>query len=793
MRIFHSLIDFFVRRRQQRQKDALEDLKARYHAFRIYLENYGRALELIVTVNGQLMRGEERHLRTSIEELLVVTRELVDGLNLLSGSGHAGLSSLHGRMASGVTQLLDVPADTPVEKVYCIQLDELDQDAYLLAGAKAANLARLRHRALPVPNGFVITTEACKDYLTIGKLAGSIRQLLHNIEHDYKDINIVASKIREMILSSPLPEEIGMAMENCYNLLVLTQNVAGQPVTPIAVSVRSSGVSEDGTDHSFAGQFTSILNIIGSQQLQAAYKEVIAGGFSARAISYRLNAGLSPVDFDLAVLCQVMVVPHCAGVMLTRDPSQPESGRMLISAVPGLGTMAVDGSAPVDIYHPWRRSRTDEVKNPASSKDLSEQIMDGAHIPDKTVREVAIEGGGICQEQLPTEEAALPLLSVESLAELLHFGEIIENLAGMPQDIEWAYTKNGEMTILQARPLHLAAGTGQRIRLSPVDEPLMSGTCASSEKAMDRVQRVHPIQENSSSSNTISPERQQLRDLVVPLNLADTCGPTFSIMECRSIHDIIRYTHEMAVLAMFDVGDQIMDKAGSLLRRLEIGVPFDFLVIDVGGGIRRDSNTLLQKRSAVHKPLNKDDILSIPLAAFCEGLLTPGLSWRSGPETDAPSDKFSRAQLDTRTARPSGSINYAIADRDYLNLNAREEFHFAMLDAVCGRDSHANYIRIRFKGGGVGFQRDGRRAIFLRHILENNSFYTTAADDLITASLVGASKEVVYERLIMLGRLMGFSRLLDGVMTDDSTPLELAQAFLDGRFDSISVTGQEFL
>ena len=87
--------------------------------------------------------------------------------------------------------------------IYCIQLDDLDPDEYFQAGAKAANLARLRHMALPVPNGFVITTEACKRFLTIGKLAGSIRQLLHDVEHNHKDITNVAEEISEMVLRQP--------------------------------------------------------------------------------------------------------------------------------------------------------------------------------------------------------------------------------------------------------------------------------------------------------------------------------------------------------------------------------------------------------------------------------------------------------------------------------------------------------------------------------------------------------------------------------------------------------------
>ena len=109
------MISFFVKRRQQREKNALEDLKARYHTFRIYLENNGRALELIVGIDGQLMRGEERNISTSIEELLVVTSELVDGLNLLSGDAHAGLYALHGRTAAEVTRLLEDLADTPTQ------------------------------------------------------------------------------------------------------------------------------------------------------------------------------------------------------------------------------------------------------------------------------------------------------------------------------------------------------------------------------------------------------------------------------------------------------------------------------------------------------------------------------------------------------------------------------------------------------------------------------------------------------------------------------------------------------
>ncbi len=910
MKILNHLLHLFRTRRQLREKEALEGLKARYHAFRIFLENNGRALELMVSIDGMLNRGEETDIRAATEELLSVTAELVDGLNLLSGDAHAGLYALHGQMAADVVEHLGILADNPDRQDYCTTLDDLGPGAHLMAGTKAANLARLRRMALPVPNGFVCTTKACKHFVGEGQLAVDIRRNLREYEYGRQDINQTAANIEKLILNTPLSPEIAQALEKAYRHLETCEERGDGTRQPLAISVRSSGVSEDGADYSFAGQFTSILNVIGTQALFDAYRAVVASGFSPRAISYRLGAGLNPVDFDFAVLCQVMAKADCAGVLFTRDPSQPENGRMLISAVPGLGTMAVEGSAAVDLYRP---RRAEQVGEPASACPLgpcrclgqisparAAELLDGAEISRKNLREVPSPEGGLKQEAIAEEEANLPLLSVEILEQLMCFGEMIENLEGLGQDVEWAYAGDRGVAILQARPLRLTAAKGRRLRL-PTATPLLSGTCAAAGRAVGRVHMVHSIadlikfsdprtgeirpapcilvlpqsivdaapllqfcagvvievgnptdhlsciareygvpmltgaraalsclhdgqwvivdadqgivvdapesiqtavaqahseqikkmeQVQAGNSQPISPrhtvippERQALRQMIVPLNLTDAYGPTFSRMECRSIHDVVRYTHEMAVLAMFNAGDSIMEDAGGLLRPLDIGVPFSFLVIDVGGGTRRVEKTSLRKKLALQNPLSREDVLSIPLAALCDGLTTPGLNWHSGPDIDALPGIFSRSLLDTRSVRPAGSFNYALAARDYLNLNARVEFHFAMLDSVCGRDTHANYIRFRFKGGGAGSERGHRRAIFLKQVLEGNGFYTTVAGDLVTASLTGAGKELISERLVMLGRLLGFSRFLDGIMASDEIPLQMAEAFLSGRYD----------
>ncbi len=301
--------------------------------------------------------------------------------------------------------------------------------------------------------------------------------------NNLEDRRGVAEQIRKMILAAELPAEVRDALDESYARLNREKNGDGAGSGPVAISVRSSGISEDGVDFSFAGQYSSILNVQGLEALFDAYREVIASAFSLRAMSYRHNAGISPLDFDLAVFCMVMVEPYCAGVLFTHDPSQPQSGRMVISAVPGLGTTAVGGSVPVDLYYPPRSRKYEEA-------DAGE-LMSGANISLKTLREVPAAGGGLRRERVPEIEAELPLLSLSALEELTRLGEFIESLERSSQDIEWTWSQRDGISILQTRPLRLAASNeGHRLRLPAVTVPLVSGICASSGSAVGKVRIV---------------------------------------------------------------------------------------------------------------------------------------------------------------------------------------------------------------------------------------------------------------------------------------------------------------
>src|SRR3954467_163875 len=52
---------------------------------------------------------------------------------------------------------------------------EGNKDQKDLLGGKGANLAEMTNLGLPVPPGFTITTEACREYLAQGKEPGELR------------------------------------------------------------------------------------------------------------------------------------------------------------------------------------------------------------------------------------------------------------------------------------------------------------------------------------------------------------------------------------------------------------------------------------------------------------------------------------------------------------------------------------------------------------------------------------------------------------------------------------------
>jgi pyruvate,water dikinase len=846
------------RRRPGRAAEFLEALKARYHTFRILLANNEYALDLMRSMDQSLKSGNP-DLSEVTEELLSVTYELVDGINRLSEGRHQKLFETHHALAAAIRKELDTVMAAQ-SLAPCIFLDDLSTDFRDEVGGKAATLAVLRKAGFPVPDGFAVTALSCEGILSANGLDSFIRQRAQKLEAGYNrgaDFEADAEEIRIRILDAVFPEGFEKELRRSYERLAGPEGAA--------ISVRSSALVEDRLEHSFAGQFKTVLNVISFDGLKAALMEVIASNYSPGSISYRLNAGLSMARCDMAVLCQRMVLAESAGIVFTVDPAAPESGRMLISAVPGLGVAAVSGSAPADVYRPSREP-TD-----------ADSTVVWAQIAEKTHRTVAKVDGGIEDRALSENESNLPVLSEGMVRSLVRLSRKVESLIGKPQDIEWAIMKGGEIIVLQSRDIRLPLKSRQAVEAARGDILLKGGVCASPGRGVGKVKVVHSTHDfdawrrdsarepgilvlpqsmsdaagfipdfegivvdlgnpedhlavlareyscpmltgagkatqtlrdgqwvildadmamvfrapeevwsavaqmgNSASESrrakrnaTSRHETDRLRQLIDPLNLADAHGLTFSIEECRSLHDLIRYSSDIAALAMFQTGEDMLKSAEALARRLDGSVPLHFLIIDLGGGIAPGSESF---------SVRVEDVLSVPMQAILRGVLTPGIRWNQPPPVAMVAGPLSSPLLVSNSGKPLGQQNYALITRDYLNLNVRVDHHFAMIDAVCGTNPRENHIRFRFKVSGINEAQRERRGLFITEVLEANDFLVDQRGDLVTASILETQQSETEDRLVVLGRLLGFSRLLDASMYDDTVYQRAARAFMDGDF-----------
>lgn len=300
-----------------------------------------------------------------------------------------------------------------------------------LAGGKGSNLGELLRAGFTVPPGFVITTLAYDLMLEGTELQKRWHELLASLgSGDGNSMNQASREIHSILEHTPIPAALAQKILDAYSNL-------GNG----AVAVRSSATAEDLPDAAFAGQQETFLNIIGDANLLDAVRACWASLWSERAIVYRTRQNVDQTTAKLAVVVQRMVQSDVAGVMFTANPVSGSRDEIVINANPGLGEAVVAGMVTPDHY-------------------VLEKHW--GHIKEKHIgrREIIVrsksEGG--TEQVIPsangTISAALPDVEIHTLAQL---GKSIEQHYGAPQDIEWAWikdgTRKGKFLILQARPM----------------------------------------------------------------------------------------------------------------------------------------------------------------------------------------------------------------------------------------------------------------------------------------------------------------------------------------------------
>ena len=237
---------------------------------------------------------------------------------------------------------------------------DLTPDLQAFAGGKGGMLSRMFQDGYPVPEGFVVLPSAFQKEKLNAEAWNEIRDYLNTIRKKH---------------------EGGL------------------------FAVRSSALSEDSAQASFAGEFETVLNVKTDKEIQEAIYTVFRSRESERVKAYSSVQGMEQ-SHQIAVVIMLMVQSEISGVLFTADPITGSHTSMTGNFVYGLGEQLVSGEANA---YPFKLMRPKgKYEGPEDFKKYASELYKYAA---KLVKEL-----------------------------------------GYQQDIEWAVAK-GKLYMLQARPI----------------------------------------------------------------------------------------------------------------------------------------------------------------------------------------------------------------------------------------------------------------------------------------------------------------------------------------------------
>ena len=412
------------------------EFKERYHHFKLLLGANNQALQDMADIERALHNGGAfgmAFVRDRCTGVSVNVLRMIKALDHLSPGKYPGLMPRFDVIRREVNRILSARPvgsnDTPV-----LPLSEIDRTATSIVGGKMAMLGELKNSlGLKVPDGFAVTTHAYERFFTETGLRDEVNRMIQSADlEDVEGLYALSVRIRKEIVGTSIPEDIAEAIRSEWR--ALEARVGG----PFTLAVRSSALGEDAAGSSFAGQYHSELNVMPDDLLDT-YKSVLAGKYNLQAIIYRLNRGLRDEDIPMAVGCVQMVDALSGGVAYSESPIPGDRDGVYINSVWGLPKAVVDGSASCDLF--------------VMSKD-PEPVLVHSEIAQKSHRYGECDtDSGLCRLEVDEDLCRQPSLDETQRSTIARLAIRLESYFDGPQDLEWVVDSNGEVCLLQCRPL----------------------------------------------------------------------------------------------------------------------------------------------------------------------------------------------------------------------------------------------------------------------------------------------------------------------------------------------------
>lgn len=803
-------------------------LKLKYVHFQQILNENNQILKFIAELEDKRVTGkpfDRSYLIEKLNQIFDRLEKLIFHLNELSQKKYLKLYSIYQNIKNQLESYLYPKLEISITEL-TYPLDLITQKNINCAGRKMANLGELKNvLQLKTPEGFVITSYAFLCFLKYNQLEEKIAQFISRLYkiNTLKELETLSQELQQLVLEAKIPEDLEKEILKAYETLI--QKVGYK----CKLAIRSSAILED-TEFTFGGQFSSFLNV-SEKEILEKYKKVLASLFNPQALFAYKTKGLPQHSLAMAVGVLSMVKPKASGVIYTLDPNDPTSEYMLISAVKGLGSDLVSGLVCSENYLVKKDSleilkmKTENLtKSILSEKEILElaqkALLIEKHYQSPRDIEWSIDENGeivflqtrLLKMRQDLEWEKLLTYRVKGYKILLEEGTIASKGIGYGRVFILNESKNlsefqkGDILVSRhTRPQyavimdkasavvtdigsptgHMASiareyqvpmivntklatkilKDGQEITVDAINGIIYEG------KVVELLEKYSKLKETVFKKTSLYQTLNEILKYITPLNITLPSHSDFKVENCKTVHDITRFAHEMAMNELFNLGKEynVQDLEPVIFKDK---IPLEILVLDIEEGLKEHNK----------KTILLEDIQSNPFLSILKGMLN--IKWPETPPIDLEGFLgviFTTALTSEKELLEVGKRSFCIIAKNYVNFNIRMGYHFSTIEAYIGEDINDNYVKFFFKGGGADTLRRQRRLFLLEQILKRLGFCVKLEEDVLEARLTKYEEEHILKILENLGKLVVYTKQLDVALYNDSVTQKYIDEFIQSH------------
>lgn len=346
-------------------------------------------------------------------------------------------------------------------KPYLLWFKDIHFEDVPIVGGKGGNLGEMYNIGIPVPNGFCTTIHAYFKFIEANDLKKKIKILLDSVNvDDTRDLTQTSAKIRKLIKSSPVPEDIAREIMLAYKRL---GSFGGLQDVPVAV--RTSATAEDSADASFAGQGDTFLNVVGETNVVDQVRACWSSLFTSRSLFYQVKNHYDHFKIGVAVPVQKMVQSEVSGICFTLNPVSNNKSEIVVETIWGLGEYIVQGIITPDQYIIDKNNWQIKLEN---------------HVPQKI--QLSRFGDTNKEITVPKYKQNKSKIDRSMAVKVAKLAQKLQNHYGRPQDIEFAIEK-GKLYFVQTRPITTVATSQKTLdtqnKIASDTPTLLTGQAAS--------------------------------------------------------------------------------------------------------------------------------------------------------------------------------------------------------------------------------------------------------------------------------------------------------------------------